>query len=193
MKAAEREVRKVQKQLEAEYGRPITLAEAQYAIERQKRLGELLAEGYVALNEQWMRLKDSPKGFHPPEGQYTCRICERGISAEETWYDKNGYKCMTCQRAVDEQIIPADVDEHDWYSLRDLKRYHDVQTRTAFKLIREGKLKARIIPDADGSAYFYMFLVAENQPVLKPKPEPTVVQDGNIYYVSRITPQKLKI
>ena len=62
-------------------------------------------------------MKDNPRGFHLEGIGYTCFICRNSISNEETWYDKWGIKCSTCQKAIDKKIIPASVakNENSWY------------------------------------------------------------------------------
>lgn len=49
----------------------------------------------------------------------------------------------------------------------ELKSKFGIHPATAKRMIREGKLKARIIKDEAGKDYFYVFLVNENKKFLK--------------------------
>lgn len=109
------------------------------------------------------RLKKEPGGF-PVDGNYNCLICGCSINASNGWYDWYGQTCLFCRDAIRNGIIPAFVcREHDsYYSTWQLKDKFKIHSATARKMIREGKLKARIVPGVDGKPYEYIFLKKEN-------------------------------
>ncbi len=54
------------------------------------------------------RLKKEPKGFPFPSGkQYGCPICGQVMMGEQSWYDKCSLKCLDCQKALDDKIVPS--------------------------------------------------------------------------------------
>jgi len=111
------------------------------------------------------KLKASPMGFHldEDEGVHSCLICKQSISGKQTWYDKNGIKCPFCQRALDRKIIPMSVckNRKSWYAFWELKSKFNIHPQTGYKMIREGKLKARIIRDENNNPYVYILLKKE--------------------------------
>lgn len=122
---------------------------------------------------EWQRkqqLKKEPEGFHVTDGPYSCRICHREVTGDESWYDKYGLKCLLCAKAVKEGIVPpfACKDRDSWYAMWELDSKFKIKHPTARKLIRQGKLKARIVPYADGSPYEYVFLKKENPDLIDP-------------------------
>jgi len=172
MELTEVNIEKVKKRIESQYDREFTDAEVREAIERHNRICETLDKAEQRHQSLLARLKDEPKGFHITDGIYECCICDKHITGDETWFDQNGTKCVSCQRAVDNQTVPSAVchDRDSWYSLQELQNHYDVSPLTLRKLIRLGKLKSRVIPDDTGKPYFHVFLIAENLPVLSQKP-----------------------
>ena len=118
------------------------------------------------------RLIEEPKGFSLEGEGRGCAVCRR-MTRGQVWYDKNGLKCMNCQRALDNKVIPKSVCGYDkrktWFSIYDLERQLGIKPQTAKKLIKEGKLKAREIKDENGGTYFYVFLNKENPEWIKQK------------------------
>lgn len=115
------------------------------------------------------KLKDHPKGFHLDDGLYNCIICYKQVTGEESWWDNLGPKCVTCQKTVERKVIPEYVckNRDSWYAMWELKSKFGIYPATAKRMIREGKLKARIIKDEVGKDYFYIFLANENKKFLK--------------------------
>lgn len=110
------------------------------------------------------KLKDCPQGYSlPDDGVYSCVICYNSVSGQTGWYDQYGIKCMPCQKAVEENIVPGGIcKEHDsWHSMSGLKSEFKLHPATVKKMIRGGKLKARVIK-ADGRDHYYVFLKSEN-------------------------------
>ncbi|MFA5161739.1 MAG: hypothetical protein WC421_05795 [Elusimicrobiales bacterium] len=170
--AKDKDFEAARKRLEAEYGHEFTDEEVCKAIERRERLCELMRSFELKRQALLERLKSEPKGFHLTE-TYRCRICGDHVSGDASWFDHNDPKCMLCQKAVDDGVVPPEVchDDAGWYSMDGLTNLYEVGKMTVNKLLRLGKLKARVILDADGNPHFYVFLIAENLPVLGAKPE----------------------
>ena len=121
----------------------------------------LLAEGEMEERQRRDKLKDKPKGFSLPGEGRTCPLC--GIHADEDlWYDKWGMKCMDCQDALDKKIIPGyifrDSDGEKHITDHTISWKLDVHGLTIRKLVRQGKLKARVIPKSGAM----VFLKKEN-------------------------------
>jgi len=78
------------------------------------------------------------------------------------WYDKWGQKCMTCQKALDKKIVPGycfdDYKNEKHITDRTMKLQLGVRAAVIRKLVRQGKLKARVVP---GSGVL-VFLKKEN-------------------------------
>ncbi|OGI65978.1 MAG: hypothetical protein A3B11_00865 [Candidatus Taylorbacteria bacterium RIFCSPLOWO2_01_FULL_44_26] len=115
------------------------------------------------------RIKKEPDGF-PVDGHYSCIVCCISINPETGWYDRWYQKCKPCKNAVRDKTIPTFVCEHrdSYYSMWHLKDKFGIKTPTAKKLIKEGKLKARVILTEDGKPHDYIFLKKENPDLIDP-------------------------
>lgn len=91
-------------------------------------------------------------------------ICHATIAGEKTWYDKWGVKCLLCQKAIDTGAVPgfACRDRDSRYLTWQLKSDFNIHSSTARKMVREGKLKARIVMSENGYPYEYVFLKKDN-------------------------------
>jgi len=162
----------MQEWMEKETGKPVSSEEAEEASRNLISFCEHLGRWGYEDELRQARLKTDPQGFHLDGGPYSCCICRAQVSDEKTWYDGNGIKCLLCQKALEQRIIPASAckDDDSWYSVGDLRHYYNVHPSTAKKLAKQGKLKARIIPNEAGKPHFYVFLISENPALQKPKP-----------------------
>lgn len=108
------------------------------------------------------KLAKSPEGFDLDD-DYSCVICSKTVRSGQGWYDKLGPKCMLCQKAVDEEIIPEIVclRRSTWLALWEVRQlgFHSMVIK---KLIRRRKLKAKVIKNEKGEPYFYVFIKGEN-------------------------------
>ncbi len=107
------------------------------------------------------KLEDNPKGYAILAKGHTCPLCANYLFDVDMWYDKWGMKCLSCQDALNKKIVPGYVFrdyKHD-KSVTDstLSWKADIHVQTIRKLARQGKLKARIIPNGP-----YVFLRKEN-------------------------------
>lgn len=141
-----------------EYGKELTWAEAEESANNLVGLFSLLYK-IDRRTEIWKeRLKDHPSGFYLDDGKiYNCSVCGQQIENERTWFDQYGLKCKTCQRAVDDGIIPGSICENKdlWYQMWEMNHYFKTKLPTVRKFIRNGRLKVRFIPCENGKPYFY--------------------------------------
>jgi hypothetical protein len=161
----------LKKILEKKHKREITESELNESESWLTRYAEMML-GFA--ETQWKRdqkLKDNPKGFHLEGLGYSCHICGNSVSNEETWYDKYGIKCLICQKAVDEKIIPATAaeDKDSWYSAYDLESRFYINRHGLKRFVKEKILKPRIIPSSSGRPHFKLFLIEDNKDILPPK------------------------
>jgi hypothetical protein len=152
-----------------EYKKELTDAEASEAANNLVGFFKILYDCEVREQQRKYRLKKEPEGFHL-DGEYTCSICHRQAAGSENWYDQWGIKCLLCQKAVKEGSVPPFVckDRHSWYAMWELDSKFKIKHQTARKLVRQGKIKARIVPYADGRPYEYVFLKKENPDLVDP-------------------------
>ncbi len=106
------------------------------------------------------RLKKEPKGFAISSEGRSCCLCHTSVFGE-VWYDKWGMKCMTCQTALNKKIVPGyvfkDSDNNRHITASQLSWKYGLHQQTIKKLINQGKLKPRIIPNG-----ITLFLRSEN-------------------------------
>lgn len=168
MLPTEKQIKEFQEIYKKEYGKELSYKEASEAAYNLISFVELLYEIGLKEAKRKRKLKENPKGFHLTDDTYTCCICHDSITGDNTWYDKNGIKCLNCQRALDKKKIPAKVchDRDSWYAMWELNSEFNIKYQTAQKMIREGKLKARIITNKDNKPHCYIFIKKEN-PILE--------------------------
>lgn len=142
--------------------------EAREAGESLVGLFELLWELSKKDTERKRRLKKEPKGF-PVDGQYSCIVCYRSINPETGWYDHNNQKCLSCQKAVDNGILPSFVCHHreSFFLTWELKSKFNIHPATARKFVRQGKLIARTFKNEEYNSEEYVFLKKENPSLIE--------------------------
>jgi hypothetical protein len=166
----EKQLRELKAILAKQHGREFTDQEVRQAFWDMKKLAHILYKVSCADIARKELLKENPKGFHLEEGG-TCLICKEFAPKENSWFDQNGVKCMFCQKALDEKIIPASVIEKrdSWYSKRDLERYFNIKGVDLNKCIKNGLLKDRVVMNDKKKVHFQLFLMKDNKGVLPPK------------------------
>ncbi len=171
MSLSEKSIEEFKEIYRKEYGKELSQAEAFEMANGLVNFFKLLVDQDNIDRRRKMRLKDEPKGFHIEGVGYTCFVCSDSISNEETWYDKYGIKCMTCQKAIDKHQIPATAasNKESWYSKYDLQSRFNIDHHGVKRLIKAGVLKPRIVPSATGTPHAYLFLVKDNKDTLPPK------------------------
>lgn len=114
-------------------------------------LVDLLIEMDMAQRALKKRLETEPKGFTLEGKGRNCSLCGRGVYEGDGWYDKWGFKCMNCQDAVNKKKIPGslcgDYDNKKYVTESTLAWKSELHPQTIRKLIRNGKIKARQIPN----------------------------------------------
>lgn len=98
--------------LEKEKGREVTDQELFEAEHWLRGYAELALDSYLEDKKRKKKLEESPKGFHLEGEGYSCFIYGDHVSNDQTWYDKYGIKCLTCQSAINKKIIPATAAEN---------------------------------------------------------------------------------
>jgi hypothetical protein len=160
----QKEIEEYKQIYKKEYGKEITDEEAREAGQNLVRFAEILYEQMKIDHFRKERLKKEPRGFHLTDGMYNCLICHQTIENEQTWYDKNGIKCVSCQKALNDKVIPQYVckNRDSWCADWELKDKLGIHPATVRKMVREKKLKARTIYDENGRIHFQLFILKEN-------------------------------
>lgn len=133
-----------------------------------RRLVGLAEICYDIAKRDWLReqkLREHPKGFHLDDGRYSCLLCGEGIEGENSWWDLLGQKCMKCQQAYWDSVVPSFVFQNSdsFYKPWELRRTFGIKHQRMKKLMREGVIKARIVTDTEGNPHEYVFLKKENE------------------------------
>lgn len=110
---SEKRIKELQVIMKEEHSQELTWAEASEAAHNLVGFAEVLYNIGKREFELTNRLKENPEGFHMPEGTFSCCICSGQVAGENSWYDANGIKCVNCQRALNEGLIPASVCKND--------------------------------------------------------------------------------
>jgi len=142
------------------------IEEGKIEMTKLTHLVDLFAEEYFDLMDWEARLEQEPKGFPVDVEFKPCPICGCFTTEQNSWFDKNGLKCLTCQTAIKKRVIPAGVckDRIKWFSEQDLKNNFQLSTIECNKLLKQGKIKPRNIMTLDGkSLYFRVFIERENR------------------------------
>lgn len=184
MQLSNESIKKFQKLLEEHVAREVPWEEAAEGARDLLSFYKLLFDLHKVDLKRQERLKLEPKGFHLEGESYTCFICSDTVSNEDTWYDKWGIKCMTCQKAIDKHVIPASIakDKDGWYAMWEFEKHFGLRAQTVRKLVRLGKLKSRIIPGEAGGNHCEVFLLKDNPGALPPKPRSHSKQVGERSY-----------
>jgi len=171
MGLSDKTIKEFKEILEKKTNKKVSWEEAQEGAHNLARFAEILYDQANVEHKRKLKLKNNPKGFHLEGNGYTCFICRDSISNEETWYDKWGIKCLTCQKAIDKKIIPASVakNENSWYSKYDLESRFNIDRHAMNKFIKADILKSRIVPNNSGKPHAYLFLIKDNKDTLPPK------------------------
>jgi hypothetical protein len=167
----EERIQELKAMVEKDRGSEITWEEASKALATMEGLADIMFELWMKDRQRQKRLEESPKGFHLDGVGYTCYVCGNSTSKENSWYDKWGIKCMTCQKSIDRKEIPASLakDKESWYSTFDLSHYFNIKAPTLKAWVKKGILKERIMYDEEGGIHLHLFLIKDNKDTLPPK------------------------
>ncbi len=172
-------IKKFQEIYKKEFGKEVSRAEACEMGCNLVNLVKVLCDAQAEDLGRQAKLKDQPDGFHLEGGTYSCGICQNPISGEQTWYDKCGINCIPCRDARRKRIIPNLTYEKrgSWYAIWEFDYYWNVKSTTVRKFIRNGKLKARVIPESR----FHVILIKDNKGFLPEKPKSHLVKTPDNY------------
>ena len=161
-------IAETKKEFKDEYNTEMSDSEVNEALNSLANLFGAFAEMEVENIRKQNRLKKEPKGF-PIETQHNCIVCHRMIDPETGWYDHNKQKCLSCQKAVDEGVLPSFICHHkeSFFLTWELKEYFKIHSATARKLVREEKLIARVTRDDQNKVQEYIFLKKENPDLIR--------------------------
>lgn len=115
------------------------------------KLIDLLIEMDMQQRALKKRLEIEPKGFSMEGEGRNCSLCGQMVHGTAGWYDKWGFKCTNCQKAVDKKIVPGsmcgDYDHKKCITDTTLAWKSGLHIQTIRKLIHNGDIKARQIPN----------------------------------------------
>mgnify|MGYP000629682061 CR=1 FL=1 len=157
--------------LEKKQGREITEQELSDTEHWLRRWAEIAYDSYMEDKRREKKLEANPKGFHLEGQGYSCFICGASVSNEQTWYDKYGIKCLTCQSAINKKLIPATAasNKDSWYSAFDLEHHFFVNRFGIRRWVKEGLLKPRTVPGSGGGTHCQLFFIKDHADILPPK------------------------
>lgn len=171
MELSDKTIKEFQDLYKEKYGAELSRGEAEESARNLIGLVEILWELHLKDKERQKKLEQFPKGFPLDADGHTCFICSNSMPKEQSWFDKWGMKCLTCQKAVNRKIIPGSAakNKDGWYSTWELESRFRLKSPTITKLIRQGILKARVIPGPSGRPHVKIFLIKDNKDTLPPK------------------------
>ncbi len=148
-----------------------------YASNNLVQLGRMTGKYAGIENMRKRRLEKEPEGFflEASEGPLTCTICGEHYYGNEMWWNLDGTRCKDCWRNIQEGVIPSLTPRYDdksnWFESWQIKSNHGVHPSSVRKLMKEGLLHGRDLKRQDGSDYYTVYLVSENQEFLKKYPK----------------------
>ena len=164
-------IQKFKELMEEKSDKEVTWSEAEEAARNLVGLYEVLLKCHWEEQVWKKRLATESKGFKLSGNGRNCAICGHSTTEETNWYDKWGIKCLTCQSAIDKKLIPGSIarSRDNRYSPYELEDRFGIKTATQRKWVKEGILKARIVPTANDKVHYYIFLIKDNKDFLPPK------------------------
>lgn len=171
MKSSYKNIQQFKEAYQKDTGVLITDSQAEEYYERLSQLADIILS--VALQEyrREKRLESEPNGFslEEDEGTFSCSICYKSISGDQTWWDSFGLRCKDCQNNIQNSVIPVEIckDRNIWFKDWQLKSDFKIHPQTAKKLVRENILHPRELKDEKGNIYFKVYMMKENQNFLK--------------------------
>lgn len=114
------------------------------------------------LNE---KLVQFPGGYHVEEKGRCCILCQYPAYGKNSWYDKQGLKCMSCHQALAAEVFPPTVlDSPTTYYTREQLLYtFDVPASTLKSWIKKKIVTAREVLHYDNEKlHWQIFLLSDN-------------------------------
>lgn len=164
-------IQKFKDLMEKKTGKEVTWAEAAEGGRNLVNLFDVLYKCEIEHRRWDKRLETEPKGFALEGNGRNCAICGESTREDTNWYDKWGIKCLTCQRSIDKKIIPGSIarNQDNRYSPYDLETRFGMKKPTLRKMVKEGIIKARIVPTEKGGVHYYIILEKDNKEFFPPK------------------------
>jgi len=171
MEPSPKVIEALKKILEKDLEREFTWEEATKAARDMYILADIAIGLAKEEHRRQQKLKESPQGFHLDKEGYSCLICQHSAEGEDSWFDEYGLKCMRCQKAIDDKIVPGYIakDRESYYGLCDLEMHFNLTGATLRKYIKKGILIDRVIPADGKKPPMQLFLLKDNKKVLPPK------------------------
>lgn len=148
---------------------------SKYEYDNLVQLARMMGKHEGIENIRKSRLKKEPDGFflEASEGPYNCGICGELTQGNNTWWNLDGLRCRDCWRNIQEGVIPPLKRDKDgiWLHSWQLRSDYSIHAGTIRKLQREGLLRGRDLKKKDGSIYYTVYLINENQEFLKKYPK----------------------
>lgn len=169
---------KLKQSLEEANGHPVSDEDVKKAADFLELLAEISVKQVFREADWKNKLQTSPEGFHLEES-HKCCICGHIADAKDTWYDKDGIKCMACQNAINKGVIPASIatDDTSYYSEYDLEHCFTLKGKILNAWIKKGIIKARVILALNKGVQARLFLIKDNKGFLPPK---SLVKSGMV-------------
>ncbi|WP_130855676.1 hypothetical protein [Olivibacter jilunii] len=188
----EKDFMEMKAQLEKDCGRVISDHEVRQSMAFMKLLADIVVD--LAMEEYKLqgKLSKNPEGFHYDGDRPVCVICKGHASGERSWYDSNGLKCIHCQSAINQGVIPESVakTEDGHYTLAELQHLFNAKPSTIRKMVKLNIIKERIILNLEEKkVHFRLFLLDDTPGFFPPKdllkvggPVKEVDENGNEEY-----------
>jgi len=152
------------------HGTDVTEEEAEKVLDFVYKMAPIAIKHAMRQLRRDNKLKLYPKGYPLSGKGYTCWLCHHGGDGR-MWYDRFGLKCMLCQQAVDQGIVPGEITQDDtlFYSEFDLGHYFSLKGKALREWIKKGLLKPKTITREDGKGKHYqVFLMSDHEGFLPP-------------------------
>lgn len=152
-------------------GKEMSDGEANEALNNLAGLAEIFIECAEEEHQRKEKLKESPEGFILEGIGRNCAICGNSSTAEGSWYDEYGIKCLICQDAIKRKEIPPSLakSQENRYSKYELESYFNLSGPTLREWIEKGIINARTITRDGKKIYTQLFLIKDNKDFLPPK------------------------
>lgn len=143
------------------------------------QFSRLIGQSKGIENVRKRRLKQDPEGFflESEEDIYRCGICGENTPGNKTWWNLDGVRCADCQRNIEQGIISTEIHKNNDIWIKDLEltsEYDfDINPSTVRKLRKQGILHGRDLKREDGSFYFTVYMIEDNEDFLKQYPQET--------------------
>ena len=96
-----------------------------------KVLAGIYADMILEDYDDQLILETHPEGYHP-EKRKPSQLCGIKESGKALWFDEQGYKCMSCQRVLNENLYLKEIlnDKTQFYTDADLSHYINLKGKT---------------------------------------------------------------